>query len=92
MDKPKTCPNVESGDGPKGPESEGLLPFTEIQAEVEYGLQPFGRGTCFAVRRCLIAMDIPPWHRYKINLGSVYHSAPCCHEKSSYHTAKISTP
>ena len=40
MDKPKTCPNVESGDGPRGPESACLLPITERQAEVEDGPQP----------------------------------------------------
>ena len=59
MDKPKTCPNVESGDWPRGPESEGLLPITEIQAVLEYGPQPYNWCTCFPVRRCLFAADIP---------------------------------
>ncbi len=59
MDKPKTCPNVESGDEPRGPESVGLTPCAGIQAVLEYGPQPYSWCTCFAVRRRLVAADIP---------------------------------
>ena len=45
--------------GPQGPGSACLTPYAGIQAEVENGLQPFGRGTFAQSGGASIAADIP---------------------------------
>ena len=44
---------------PKGPGSARQFPGTGIQADVEYGLQPFSRGTFSQSGSASIAADIP---------------------------------